>query len=417
MDKYIYIANALLYIFLFLYIFKKVTNNGKYIVLLIIGILSVASICSILYFESPLYYILSERGNNNISFLALIYLFIGFVIYIYPLTKLNFSGNIIFPIFGKKDVVTTGIVLIGLLSILPFVENFQSVSTMSALDMADAYYEKQHEIVDNRSHLSAFGRICNGFVVWFRYITPVLFFYAIVKKKKWYVILLVSLSLISPVFLSLMTGGRGAAYALLTILVLNFLLFLSYFNKKTIKRVMRIVLVFGILLASLLIIMTFARSEGESDIAINQITRYIGEGWVNFAETGWYTKVHTEGHSIINGTGYTFMKEISDFFESRKWEELSDYTHMRMYVYYTVIGDFYIDFGLIGGLLFTSLLAFFFYKTVYKRPDNFSSLIIINLYAKLGLTGYGCFCYMNYAEFVLFTLVLYLLFRAFEPIK
>lgn len=379
------------------------------------AILFVASVCSVLYFESPVYYAISERGGNDISIPALIYVFIGFVIYLYPITKLNFSGKIIYPVFGRKDGISIAIVVVGLLSMIPFVENLNVVANMSAIDMAEAYELKQHEDVDTRSHLSTIGHFCNGIVMWLKYITPLLLFYAIATRRKLYVIILSSLALLTPVLLGMMSGGRGPIYALCTILMLNFILFRAYFDGDAIKRFLSIGGILGALLTIILTLMTFARNEGETDVAVNQITRYIGEGWVNFAETGWYTEVHTGGHSIFNGTGATFMKDISDFFESRHWEQLSAFTHMRMWVYYTIIGDYYIDFGLIGGLLFTSLLALIFYKTVYQRPNYFSSLIIINLYAKIGLTGYGCFCYMNYAEFVLFTLLVYVICRIFEP--
>ena len=415
MDIYIYIGNAFLYLFLFLFIYRKVENNGKYIAMLNVAILFVASVCSVFYFESPLYFAISERGGNNISITALIYLFIGFVIYLYPISKLNFSGKIIYPYWGGKDAISIVIIVVGLLSVIPFIENLSVVLKMSAIDMAETYDLKQHEEIDTRGHLSTIGHFCNGIVMWLRYIAPILFFYAIATRRKWYVIMLSFLSLLSPVLIGMMSGGRGPLYGLLTILMLNFILFRTYFDDDITKKVLKIGVILGVLMVIILTLMTFARDEGETYMAINQITRYIGEGWVNFAETGWYTDVHTGGHSIFNGTGHTFMKSISDFFESRHWEQLSVFTHMRMYVYYTIIGDYYIDFGLIGGLLFPSLLALVFYKTVYQRPNHFSSIIIINLYAKLGLTGYGCFCYMNYAEFVLFTLFVYAICRLFEP--
>ena len=53
------------------------------------------------------------------------------------------------------------------------------------------------------------------------------------------------------------------------------------------------ILVGCILIAIFMVSMTIARSSNESDLALSQIYRYLGEGFVNFAETGWYINNHT----------------------------------------------------------------------------------------------------------------------------
>lgn len=390
-------------------------HNGKNIALLVCFVLVISSLCSISYFESPLYEMISERGHNQISVFALIYLFVGFIIYLRPILKIELHDEMIFPKFWKKDIVSIVIIIIGILSIIPFCENMSHVGSMSIMDFADAYETKQTDIVDTRGHLSAIGHFCNGVVSWFVYINPVLFFYAIVKKKNAYIIGLSALSLLNPVLLGLMSGARNPLYELMTIVILNFILFKPMFSRQVVRRVMVISAIIGIVMVVLLFILTFGRNEG--DMAIQQIYRYIGEGFVNFAETGWYVDNHTWGHSIINGTGYTFWSSISDFFDSRDFEGLGKITGIRMYVYYTVIGDFFLDFGVIGGYLGLLILGIVFYRSVKNRTTSFSSFILINLYCRIGLLCYSCFSFMNKMEFILFTLLIYFLCRWYEPKK
>lgn len=415
MDNTIFIVNAIAYILLFFFIKKKVSRNGKYLALLICFVLVLSSLCSIAYFESPLYDVLTQRGQNEISIIALIYLFVGFLIYLKPITKLNIGNEIVFPKFGGKDVISIVIVVVGVLSIIPFLENLSKVGSMSALDFAEAYEMKQHDTLDTRGHLSPIGHFCNGIVSWLVYVNPLLFFYAIVKKKNAFIIGLSVLSLLNPVLLGLMTGARNPLYELMTILALNFILFKPMFSRQVIKRVLMVSAVIGALMIVFLFILTFGRDEG--DLAIQQIYRYIGEGFVNFAETGWYVDTHTWGHSMFNGTGNTFWSDVSNFFDQRDYERLGMIAHIKMYVYYTVVGDFFLDFGAVGGYIFAILLASLFYLGIKRNPTSFSSFILINLYCRIGLLSYSCFAFMTHLEFVLFALIIFFLCRFYEPSK
>lgn len=380
-----------------------------------IGIFLIASIFSVLYFQSSLYYVLSERGNNPISFISLIYVFAGFVIYLHPVTKLKFSSDITYPKFGNKDVISIIIVVVGLVSIIPFCENLHHVLNMSTTDFTAAYDLKRTEEVSSRSQLSGIGHFCNGIVVWLKYINPILFFYALTRNKNIIIVFLSALAVLNPVLLDLITGGRGALFGVSVILVLNLILFRSCFSAKLIRRALMLSAIISAIMIFILFVMTVDRAGHDTNLAREEIYRYIGEGFVNISETGWYTPAHTYGHSIINGTGHTFFSNISNFFDSRDYEGLGKITHFRMYVYYTFIGDYFLDFGVVGGLLFASILAYLFYHEVKCNPTSFSSFIVINLYLRLALTGYGCFCYMNCAEFVIFTLIIYSLCRYFEP--
>ncbi|WP_420477462.1 O-antigen polymerase, partial [Noviherbaspirillum sp. ST9] len=196
------------------------------------------------------------------------------------------------------------------------------------------------------------------------YITPSLFFYMLASKRKVIFIFLTLIAFLNPVSLGLIVGGRGELFQMIFILVLNYLLFRQYFTKKQDKVLKLVGLFFCVFAGSILFFITIARADGNSDLVYEQIYRYLGEGFINFGEKGWYITNHTHGYSIANGTGQTFMKDISDYFDARDYPRLGSITGMRMYVYYTVFGDYFIDFGLIGGILFNVILALLFYLSV-----------------------------------------------------
>lgn len=410
MDIFIYIINVALYVGFLVYLYRKKSLRTN-CALPLAGLFAISSICAVLYYETPLYWALTESGGKRSSLCALLFIFINFVIYITPLSKLNSTGYKL-PYY-KHIVYFT--VFLGIVAILPTIEFASMLSQFSVTDMAEQYELNQTETVDFGKKMSFLGRSCNGILTWFSYITPVLLFYVIAVNAKKKIVFLAAVAFIEPILGPMMRGGRGQLFLLVMLLVFNYLLFYNYFSESSKKVISKIGFVSICLVALLLVSMTIARtatSDATSDINIvlSAIYRYIGEGFVNFAETGWYTDKFTDGLSIFNGTGYTWMSELGDYFQQRDWQRLTQYMGFRMYVYYTVFGDYYLDFGPIGGLLFNAVLSYSFYRIVSKKNAKLYILIIINLYARIGMNGIYCYYYMNYMDFLLFTfLVIYLL--------
>ena len=405
--------NLALYLGLFIYNFKS-KASGKSYAMLILGVFMISAFCSLFYYDTDLYKTLTDSRGRSISLGALIYLFLGYCIYIRPLQIYPHIKDIKVCRIGKNDFIFIALVLLGIISIIPFFENLKQALLMSGQNMADVYFDRQEGTVDMRSHLSTIGRICNGIVSWFQFILPIAPFYLIQQRKRWYWVVLATLGALNPVLLGIIFGGRGALFQTFCIFTFNYILFKDSFSPK-IRNGITVVgsVVLGLFIA-VLVVMTIARAGGDDDTALAGVYRYLGEGFVNFAEAGWYIKNHTDGFSIFNGTGFTFLKYISPYFEARDYIALSHITHVRMYVYYTMMGDAYIDFNVVGGLLFWLILAFLFWKSINKHYNQFSSLILLNLYVKIGFNGIYCWAYMYYLDFVVFTLLIVFMIRLFE---
>ncbi|WP_342383520.1 O-antigen polymerase [Bacteroides ovatus] len=416
MNNIYLIANFTLYLGLFIYNWYS-KDSGKYYALLTLGIFLVSSFCSLFYYDSILYNSLTESNGKSVSLIALLYLFIGFLILIYPLRKYEVIKYVRVPRLGGYDLIFVSFVVLGIISIIPFFENLIQTMNLSGRSMAEVYFDRQGTIVDTRAHMSTLGKFCNGIVTWFQYILPIGVFYLIQQKKRWYWVALAAFGAINPVLLGILFGGRGALFQSFCVFIFNYVIFYRSFSRK-VKRVLSIigVVVLGSF-ALVLVVMTVARADGESEIVLSGIYRYLGEGFVNFAEAGWYVHNHSDGYSIFNGTGYTFWKDISPYFDSRDYTALGNLMHIRMYVYYTVMGDAFLDFGALGGLFFLFILAFLFMTFTKKQANSFSSLILLNLYAKIGFNGIYCWSYMYCLDFIVFTLILVVVVRVFEKKK
>lgn len=413
MEVQILICNVIAYAFLLIYVLR-LNRNGKYLATLIVTLFFISSFCSVLFFDSALYRVLSERHGNRFSILALIYIYINLLIYIKPYSSINIKGEIVAPRCFQYDCFKLLIIFVGFLSVIPFVENMIKLSSTSSLQMTEAYFDKKNEIIDFRAHLSIIGRFCSGICSWFKYITPILFFYALKNKMNWLMIILSIFAFLNPVVVNMLSGARGGLYETFCILLFNLFLFKDYLSKKYLKLTMRAFAIIALLLLAALLILTVARADGDNSFALNSIYRYLGESFSNFAEAGWFVKNHTNGHSIINGTGFTFWKDVSDYFDARDYAQLGNLSGVRMYVFYTVFGDYYIDFGFIGGILFNALLAFVVYMFVRNRLSSISSFIILNLYARIGFNGIYYYAYMYAIEYLAFTILIAVICRKIE---
>lgn len=391
----------------------KSKATGKYYAMLVLGLFALSALFSIFYYNSDLYLTLTE-ATHNVSWVALVYLFVGFIILICPLRHYKHIDNIVVPKLGRENILTIIFIILGILSIVPFIENFNKAIEMSGQNMADVYFDRQGSTMDMRSHLSTVGRFCNGIITWFQYFMPVGFFYFLQQSKKWYWSLLVGLGAINPVLMGIVFGGRGALFQSIFVFVFNYIVFYKSFSKGTRKAITYFGIGIMAIFIVVLIVMTFARSGGESDLALQGIYRYVGEGFVNFSETGWFVTKHTDGFSIFNGTGYTFLKDVSPYFDGRDYEGLSTYTGIRMYVYYTVMGDAYIDFNVVGGLIFLTIVSGLFWLATHRKYNYFSSLVLLNLYVKIGFNGIYCWAYMYCLDYILFTLIVICIMRIFE---
>lgn len=404
-------TNAVLYALFFVFILCR-KYEGKYMATVIAGIFLLSSFFSCMYYDTGLYNMLSERvATRSFSFSALLYVFSLFVIYTIPvLTYKKIKSNLI-----SSRYLYYFVLILGVLSILPMLENLKHLLTFGNSGFADVYNDKFSEDFDSRAHFSSLGRICNGLTTWFQYFTPVLFFYIVVKYPRDLKVWALSFcAFLNPVLTNLTYGARGALFQLVCVLIFNYFLFFGLFSQKThtiLKRVGLFTVAGG---GALLLLVSIMRYSGSDSLVFDMISRYMGEGFVNFAEKGWYVHVHTDGRSCFNGTGFTFMSNFSDFFDSRDYVQLSTITQMRMYVFYTVFGDYFIDFGVFGGLFFCALLSVCVYLFVKRKWNRLSSILMLNLYAKIGFNGIFHFEYMSRLEFLMFTLLIVFVLRWYE---
>ena len=126
-------------------------------------------------------------------------------------------------------------------------------------------------------------------------------------------------------------------------------------------------------LAFYAIAISFARVDGDVDVAVNRLFRYFGEPFLNLGLVYWNsTDVHTYGIRF-----FPKLLELFGGFElpDSKYgidalrEFWSNVYRVNMYYFKTLFGDLYIEFGLVGSFVVALLTvaAGWFSKTI-KNP-------------------------------------------------
>ncbi len=160
---------------------------------------------------------------------------------------------------------------------------------------------------------------------------------------------------------SILQGSRGALFFSFFLLVFVYMNFKDDISLEIKKRIYGIALGLLGLLGFYAIVISFARVDGDVDLALNKILRYFGEPFVNLGLVYWdSTDVHTYGLRF-----FPKLLELFGGFElpDSKYgidalrEFWSNVYRVNMYYFKTLFGDLYIEFGTIGAFVVAALVV------------------------------------------------------------
>ncbi|MFZ4262523.1 O-antigen polymerase [Sphingobacterium sp. HJSM2_6] len=386
--------NCLIYLVSFIFLLK---NRGFDATSYIFLLWAISSFFSILYFNSSIYFI----TKSSITLFPFLYIFVCYLVFNLPL--LNFKSNSIIKIYGNPIILKSLIYVTAITSILPFIENllhiFLSGNTMN---LSDNYEDRSNSDFDARAHMSFIGSKLNSITLFLNHISPILLFYFLSKVKKWdFFIVLITIGLIfstfNPSLFKFNLGSRTSSIQDLFYIGFVYLIFKNQLS-ISVRRFALIfisILVFVLLLGVFLI--TVGRFEDSDFSLIEWLYRYSGESFTNFNGDLWNSK------KTLNG-----LNSFSNIFsgEDRNVFSLDQKMGIRMFVFYTFIGDLVADFGLI----ITFLIILFFSLVLINRFSNnylpIWKILIICLYARIILTGFTFLYIINGGQYYIFSLML-----------
>ncbi|MBR2096809.1 MAG: oligosaccharide repeat unit polymerase [Prevotella sp.] len=377
--------NAMLYVFLLAYAIMR--RHG--ILIMISAIWLLCAVIGIIYSLIPF-----TQTNNDITFAPYLYLFVLIMIGLLPISMLR-------PIDGKelKVVYNEGIVygivvVLAVCSFIPLLESLIQIA-FSGLDNLASIYEERPDDFDTRAYFSFIGRIFYSVEDYFEFLTPTFFFVYVTmfKEKKMWIVIGLVVALLNPLFNNLANGQRYYAVVFVYMILYNYLLFYKMIDEQQRKFLGQLALIIGGIMGLLFVSISLNRTtDGTEELgAAYGFVRYMGESMYNFNTDCYWITDYVGGEQSLKGF-YSYLG-----IDNTSIEDRSSLLGIVSNNFYTYIGAFVMDFGLIFTFIFLSLVALLFYILISKldKEVNIGILIIISLYANILLFGTTYFIYEN----------------------
>ncbi|HHX70995.1 MAG TPA: oligosaccharide repeat unit polymerase [Gallicola sp.] len=352
-----------------------------------------ASYLIAVYTFSLFFSILLVNTDNNPNyrytslFASLIYCVV-LLFYFVPFFKSNRAikantSKLFISHFSLIGYFLSGILLLGCVLIL---SKIQEAIAYGLVDIRVAM--NKDEIVFG--YYNTFEHIGHSILRWLHrlsYPILILFFYAFVFIEKKHILkVMMFISSLSGAYFGLMVGGRTNLMYWILFFLFCLVLFWSYLTKKNKRIIYTISLVSLSFLAFYFIIITVGRAEhGHAGDTGSFLLSYTGQSYLNFCYFIENLNFHTYSTSRIFPLTNSILFGRFDLSEYRFLIEQK--SGMNIGIFYTFIGDIFVDLGLFGVLIY-SILYFLIAKKIMKKTEfTLSSLLIVGIIYQIPLHG------------------------------
>ena len=386
---------ALLWIFItVLYIYKTKTIGIGGLLLIIY---SVSSLASIFYFNA-LDGVL--HGNMiSIEFAPLIFLFICLNICMLPIyihskqlakLKVRRESSRIMSFFKILLTILAPII------IEAFLEMLYVASKINPNELSDIYESENRNIV-----FPFVGEYTTGICKRLQFIWPIFFFVFLENKKDRIYAFLALMAYLVIVLYSYANAGRVGIVKLIFTFILVFILFRNNIDtvmrKKILKRGL-IMFLFFVLMLGLITVSRYGASNMRLDI-VAWISLYLGEAPINFSQYLWTVNNTMEGDNMFSMAKTLIgMDAITDVTLRR--EHWTSILGIPNNIFYSWIGDVYLDIGRILTLFFCVVFCFclemYIRKIMQQKSYNLFSILIMSMILLVFMFGFMYFPYKVY---------------------
>ena len=378
MNHVLVAINAIAYIIpLILYYKKKRQIDIGFLFYMIFAVSAIGSFWYYSQEDVDLYY-------PNIELSAFIYLWLMINFCLLPLYQTNLRKITYIDDRGIAPLLDGLSIMFVVLSLLPIVSLLSKVSlSMFVGNDLGRMYESDAD--KSALYFSGISKYCFALIRRFEDILIILFFYQLSKaKKNWTLINAMWLPIGLFVLFKVASGSRGGVMSTFIAFFAMALFLRNTFEQKTFAYIRKIGLVFTsfiILVVSAISISRFffsvsaASSKGTLDRWISQ---YLGEGMVRFNDTIWNNDILMNGDQNI-----IFLKHLLGFDVIENYDTFMMFYEAKLglpvNVFYTFVGDWVLDFGIIGTIVVAVLFYILFKKLLssYKSGVNVLQLTIL----------------------------------------
>lgn len=417
----IFVVNALIYIVTFLYILCKYKKFNLYVAVWLFE--AFIALMGMILVKSGLHYSESKTLGYKVSPIPYIFMYISNLIMTAPLRRVK-STTIEFSKYSDSKFIG-GIVYLSILVVIPLcILKGVEAYIMNTIGLGEAYVlsyqgESMFTYTNPFLHfLSTWGATyCNLFAP----IIALFYISRLSNNKGSYIVNFVGVGLaFMPAILSALAKGSKGALFFVAFDLLFYYIICSELMSKKIKRVIK---VFGVLLMFLLVIWAVAIQGGRNDMKRNSVSveevffQYLGESMPN---VGWEVYDKVKWHP--NGRRF-----FSDFFDKKgdrstlshaDWHEYwSKKIGIRVEKFHTFWGDCYMEYGLLGSMLYIIFVTFLWDKLVFRYSNNISWIPLIAFYYRFfvihGVFGHGGFTGSRQHVFFMYLIVVCVLINFF----
>ena len=359
----------------------------------------ISAIASIIFYNGLEFLNVGE----DLSWAPLIYLFSCINICLIPIYVYSKKMSTLkVKLGGSKDSIIDGFILLCSPFLFEaFVEMF-IIATSTNADSLNGIYESVKDTVGEQ--LSFLGRKTMAICRNFHYLWPILFFYQLVKKKKGVYIVAPLIATITGFLEAYASASRVAIVREIMYIFILLMLFKNSLDKKMRKKILKIFIISLCSIVFLLSLITLSRfnkgNQGSNDDILIWVSLYLGEGPIRFCQYMWNIVNFGNGDNVAS-----LFKEIIGLdpivdMEQRRvvYERI---TGIPCMIFYTFIGDFFVDFGpilTIGICIIFSMLLYFYLKKCITRGylylDSILFLGLMLLMLEFGFMYYTFKVYM-----------------------
>ena len=378
MNHVLVAINAIAYIIpLILYYKKKRQIDIGFLFYMIFAVSAIGSFWYYSQEDVDLYY-------PNIELSAFIYLWLMINFCLLPLYQTNLRKITYIDDRGIAPLLDGLSIMFVVLSLLPIVSLLSKVSlSMFVGNDLGRMYESDAD--KSALYFSGISKYCFALIRRFEDILIILFFYQLSKaKKNWALINAMWLPIGLFVLFKVASGSRGGVMSTFIAFFAMALFLRNTFEQKTFAYIRKIGLVFTsfiILVVSAISISRFffSVSAASSKATLDRwISQYLGEGMVRFNDTVWNNDILMNGDQNI-----IFLKHLLGFDVIENYDTFMMFYEAKLglpvNVFYTFVGDWVLDFGIIGTIVVTVLFYILFKKLLnsYKSGVNILQLTIL----------------------------------------
>lgn len=373
------------------------------------------SLSSIFIWQSGIYNVmyLNHIITNDLHFAPFLYLFVVFIFLFIPIRAFNENKIESIVLDDKVKVEWIGrfsvVFGIGLLFLLILFVDYSAVFNNAAEIYQDSKEGELYMPVF-LYRLYTFHRLLYPFIL-------LLGFYYLAFKNEQYIktSLLLVAAIFPRVFVSTVLVSRGGLFFLLVELMIGFLLFRNFIPKRT-KRILFIGFIFVLfVLVTVVVIFTTSRFGQSAFGPLISVLKYFGESFLNFNSVFWDNiKEHP-----MSEFKFPFIYQLFDTphsFVSRadRYSFFSNMTGANVLLFKTIVGDFYVEFGMVLGMSVIIIISRFFSRIIRLDINmRFSTLILYFYYYELVFIGVFDLLWHDKLLFqiILFTAMLYVFVR------